>query len=118
MELRERIEEILHDEWYDILDRVEVIDFVDAVESVVNGIGEHVSGFRIIIGSVVECTLGEYNFKVSNTYKGFVSCSDDNGTGVSHTEYYPYYYDSDDPDAGLKNLIEMMNEAWYLCTTD
>lgn len=55
-----------------------------------------------------------YRVKVINKLKGCVSVSNDEETGVSHTEYYPYYTDDEEqPWDGVFNLAEMINEAWY-----
>ncbi|UKK52693.1 hypothetical protein [Prevotella sp. E2-28] len=115
--MKQRILDLLNDEVYDICDAFTAEEFAGAVISVLSGITEHSEKRPIVIGQVVTVQLGKYIFKVSNKHKGFVSCSDtENGcTGTSETMYFPYYYDSDDPDAGLKNLIEMMNEAFYAC---
>ena len=57
-----------------------------------------------------------YCLKVSNNHKGFVSVSNDESTGVSNTEYYPFFKDEEDGYfAGLCSLADMINEAWYLC---
>lgn len=58
----------------------------------------------------------DYMYKVNNQYKGFLSVSNEDSTGVSRTEYKPFY--SDDEDGwftGLCSLAQMINEAWYLC---
>ena len=67
-----------------------------------------------------ECKIGgkDYAIRVNNNYKGFVSVTNEDGdTGVSHTEYYPYFVDDDDPNdfPALLTLASMLNEAWYLC---
>ena len=56
-----------------------------------------------------------YYIKLNNNYKGFVSVSTCDETGVSRTEYYPYKVEEDDPSdiPALANLAEMINEAWY-----
>lgn len=56
--------------------------------------------------------------KVNNNHKGFVSVTNDEGnTGVSYTDYYPFYEDEGEGwFAGQCDLAQMINEAWYLCT--
>jgi hypothetical protein len=58
-----------------------------------------------------------YCLKVNNNIKGFVSCSNDKSTGVSNTEYRPFYTDDPEDGAfiGLCSLASMINEAWYQC---
>lgn len=57
-----------------------------------------------------------YCLKVNNNHKGFVSVSNDESTGVSNTEYYPFFSDEEDGYfAGLCSLASMINEAWYHC---
>lgn len=60
-------------------------------------------------------TMG-LNWKIRNNMPGFVSCSDDNRTGVSRTEssIFLRIYGIEDDD--VKELLDMMNEAWYLMT--
>lgn len=55
--------------------------------------------------------------KIRNCYRGSVSVSDDECTGVSNTSYYPFPYREDDDDlfAAWLNLAQMINEAWYHC---
>lgn len=59
-------------------------------------------------------TMG-LQWKVNN-YPGMVSCSNDEGTGVSRSEscIFGRVYGIDDDDA--KELLDMMNEAWFLLT--
>ena len=110
MEIRERISELLNDECYEICEVFEPASVADAVETIISRLEHNLADLRT---HVAMCELGRYTFKVNNRIGGFVSCSDENGTGVSETRYYPYYYDEDVD--GLKNLIEMMNEAFYHC---
>ena len=57
----------------------------------------------------------EYAVRVNNHHKGFVSVTNDDGdTGVSYTEFYPFFEDEEGWFAGLCNLAQMINEAWYL----
>lgn len=107
--MREMILDLLNEEIYDICDEFEPTSVADAVETIVSRLERNLA----TMSRSVTCELGRYQFKVNNTHGGFVSCSDtDYGfTGVSNTLYYPYY----DGEDGLKNLIEMMNEAFYSC---
>lgn len=58
----------------------------------------------------------KYAVHVNNSLKGFVSVSSEEGyTGVSNTEFYPFFQDEDGWLEGYKNLASMINEAWYLC---
>jgi hypothetical protein len=74
-------------------------------------------------GRVIDYTLikfsdrgnKDYQIKVSNTHGGFVSVSDDCCTGVSKTLFYPFYITHGEAICGLASLVEMINEAWYLC---
>lgn len=58
-------------------------------------------------------TLG-LSWKVSNSRPCYISCSDDNATGVSRSEacIFGRIYGIDEDDA--KELLDMMNEAWFL----
>jgi len=112
--MKQRILDLLNDEIYDICDEFEQQSVAELVIALVGRLERNLA----TMGRVVSCELGKYIFKVCNKHGGFVSCSDteEGMTGVSSTMYYPYYQDADDEDAGLKNLIEMVNEAFYTCT--
>ena len=109
-ELNEMISEFLNDEIYDMMDEFSDDDVVEAV-------GRAVRGMRIF--GVFSLKLGGYRFKMSN-YNKSVSCSTDDCTGVSRTEFKVYWEEEEsdgstyNPD-GVKNVIEMMNEAYYHC---
>lgn len=73
-----------------------------------------------VFGKVTDLNIkvrGEnYAIRVNNNYKGFVSVTNEYGdTGVSYTQYYPYFVDDDDPNdfPALISLAQMINEAWY-----
>ena len=66
-----------------------------------------------VIGNIDKGII--YNVKVNNTHGGFVSVSDDDCTGVSRTQFYPFYCDNDSWFTGLCELASMINEAWYHC---
>lgn len=57
-----------------------------------------------------------FQWRIKNKMPGFVSCSDDGSTGVSRTESSILLricgIDEDD----VKELLDMMNEAWFLLT--
>lgn len=57
----------------------------------------------------------KYAVRVNNHHKCFVSVTNDDGdTGISHTEFYPFFEDEEGWFAGLCSLAQMINEAWYL----
>ena len=57
-------------------------------------------------------------WKIRNQAPAFVSCSNDDRTGVSRSEscILGRIYGIDDDD--VKELLDMMNEAWYLATNN
>lgn len=112
---REYLIDGIQDDNLDILDEFtpeyiaqEVI--VMAISLAVRDVVTHTIKFLDVDGWV------KYSIKVNNSYKGFVSVSNDDSTGVSRTEYYPFKFDDDEdsPYAALLNLAEMLSEAWYL----
>ena len=117
MNMKERILELLNDVVYEICDEFGNERVAELVIEIVDKINNHVTPRRISIGEPVDVEIGKFQFRVNNRHQGFVSCSDteEGCTGLSETMYFPYYHDSDDPDAGLRNLIEMLNEAYYAC---
>lgn len=126
----------------EVLEKTNAVDFQPLTEFIQdenldiihekNMSAERLARLVFIIGNRIRfCShnnVAEYNFlmsgklwevKVNNNYKGFVSVTDEDGcTGVSYTEYKPFW--SDDEDGyftGYCSLAQMINEAWYLCTT-
>lgn len=113
------LEELINDDCLDIVD------------------GENVTAYRLAkVTYLISCKIrfyGEkpvdhvlhigtedYAIRVKNCHKGFVSVTNDDGdTGVSYTEYYPFFYDYEDGEdgmiSGLFSLAQMINEAWYQC---
>lgn len=58
----------------------------------------------------------DYLYCINNSYKGSVSVSNEEVTGVSRTEFKPFYNDEEDGYfTGLCSLAQMINEAWYAC---
>ena len=69
------------------------------------------------VSPIVEDEYKGMKIKVRNVYKGSVSVSSDDCTGVSRTAYYPFPYRNDEDDlfAAWLTLAQMINEAWYQC---
>lgn len=114
--MRSDLEEFIADDNFDMLDEFTEEEVADAVFTIaaklmVSDVVEH---------PIVSCGgLWNYQIKVKNHHKGFVSVSDDvlGITGVSRTEYKPFYFSEDEDGyfSGLTNLAQMINEAWYQC---
>lgn len=106
-ELKQILNEIFEDEIYDIVDAFPQEYICDVLCK------EEVS---LNTKDVFQFSLGDYIFKVNNTVGGFVSCSDSDHTTVSETLYLPFPNDGEhEPKEMWKNLIDMINEAWYAC---
>ena len=104
-------EEIFEDEIYDMTDAIEQ-------DAICNKLRYAAAQFSRG-ATVVSFGCCGYFFKINNKVGGFVSCSNPDGTGVSNTMYKPFPNDAEHDDKErFKNLIDMMNEAWYLCTND
>ena len=58
-------------------------------------------------------TMG-YNWKFQNSRPCFISCSDDNATGVSRSEACVFGRICGLDEEDVKELLDMMNEAWFL----
>ena len=65
----------------------------------------------------VEDEYKGFKIKVRNCLRGSVSVSDDECSGLSETLYKPFPTDDEDIFGAWLNLAQMINEAWYLCTT-
>lgn len=113
---REDLIEEIRDLNPDMLDEFTEDEIADCVLAIAMKLGTK-------FGRVIDYTLikfsdrgnKDYQIKVSNTKGGFVSVSDDCNTGVSRTLYYPFYITHGEAICGLSSLVEMINEAWYLC---
>lgn len=104
--------EYINDEPFDMLDEFEA----DVIADLVISIAERLMHRDFCNGHLIKRPRVDYLYKVNNKMNGFVSISDDDCTGVSRTEYYPFFKDDEDGYfAGLTSLASMINEAWYLC---
>jgi len=119
---KDSLAEYINDENLDIIEVVPAEEFADQVIRIVQRIVifmERRPQMKIhgVIGNVEQGRI--WNAYVSNITNGFVSVSNDESTGVSRTEYKPFYKDDDEEGwfAGLKNMASMINEAWYYCET-
>jgi hypothetical protein len=114
---REELLEHIRDYNPDMLEKFDETEIADIVTEIATLLGTRKG--RVIDYSYTTCGgILTYNFKVSNTHGGFVSCTcEETGTtGVSRTTYYPYICDSDEETIyPLCGLMEMVNEAWYQC---
>lgn len=114
--LREPFIELVYDENLDMMDEFTAEEIADNVIHIVKRL-RHEHAICTYLRKDGEYT--DYQVKVRNLLRGFVSVSDENNgnTGVSYTAYYPYFVgDYEDGDfSGLLNLAQMINEAWYLC---
>lgn len=107
-EFKNLLHNIYEDDIYEMFDTLSTDDVSDGICYLIEQLQR---GQRAI-----EFSVSDYTFKVRNFYGGSVSCSDSSCTGVSNTLYYPVPMDSEhDWYDRLKNLIEMMNEAFYHC---
>lgn len=112
--MREDLVEFIVNEPLDILDEFTAEELADYVVSIAERlmVRDFCNGHMIKYGRPNR----DYLYHVRNIKGGSVSLSDDCATGVSETEYKPFY--SDDEDGffiGLCSLASMINEAWYLC---
>lgn len=106
-ELQEVLSEIFEDDIYDICNEIKQDSIISSVTTV---------ALNLFLGGrkTAVFMLGGYQFKIINRVGGTVSCSRNYYTTVSHTLYKPFPNDGDHSTKECcKNLIEMMNEAWY-----
>ena len=116
--MRSDVEEFIADDNLDMLDDFSEKEIADIVFTI---------AAKLMVSEVVVCRikscggLWNYQIKVKNYHKGFVSVSSDTLgiTGVSRTEYKPFYFSEDEDSyfSGLCNLAQMINEAWYKCNS-
>jgi hypothetical protein len=113
--MRSDLEDFINDEPLDMLDEFDAETIAGEVITI---------AAKLMVSDVVEHhvmsrgRIWNYQIKVNNRYKGFVSVSEEvlGITGVSRTEYKPFYEDDEDGWwTGLCSLAQMINEAWYEC---
>ena len=103
----------IEDEPLDLLDEFSA----DKIADLVISIAQRLMHRDFCNGHIIYRQL-DYLYKVNNELKGFVSVSDTTygTTGVSRTEYKPFWHDDEDGwFTGLCSLASMINEAWYYC---
>ncbi len=101
----------INDEPLDMLEDFEADEIASEVISIARRLM-----FRSYTNGHFEKGNTDYIYSINNKVGGWVSISDDNCTGVSKTEYKPFYKDDEDGwFTGLCSLASMLNEAWYLC---
>ncbi len=110
--MKDDLMEFVNDEPLDMLNEFSDLEIAEMVLA----IASHLR----LPAKVVEHEVKDYGYivKVNNNHGGFVSVSDKytGSTGVSRTEYYPFFEDDEDGYfAGLCCLAQMINEAWYAC---
>jgi hypothetical protein len=112
---REELIEAIRDINPDMLDKFPEEEIADLVTDIAMKLGTRKG--KVIVYPLTSCGgVKNYQIKVSNTLGGFVSCADEDtgDTGVSETLYYPFFVDDEEGViAGLRSLVEMINEAWY-----
>ena len=111
--MKESLVEYINGEPLDILDEFEA----DTIADLCIDIAKRLAYRDFCCGHLINRVKHlDYLYNVNNQMKGFVSISDDDCTGVSRTEYKPFYKDDEDGYfTGLCSLASMINEAWYLC---
>ena len=113
---REDLIEVIRDINPDMLDEFTEDEIADCVLEIATKLGTFSKG-KVVEHKLIKFSdrgNKDYQIKVNNTICGFVSVSDDSSTGVSSTQYYPFFTDDEDGYlAGLRSLVEMINEAWY-----
>jgi len=101
----------INDEPLDMLEEFKADDIAVKVISIANRLM-----FRDFCNGHIKFGKSDYLYSVNNKTGGWVSVSNDDSTGVSRTEYKPFFTDDEDGAfAGLCSLASMINEAWYLC---
>ena len=112
--LKEDLIDYINNEPLDMLDDFTDEEIADCVLSVAKKLRMCKVAEKTLIRFGTPNTV--YHIKVNNVLKGFVSVSDECSTGVSRTEYYPFFSDEEDGEiVGLFSLASMINEAWYYC---
>ncbi len=111
---------VIADENYDIINEGGFLDsdFAQAATNIYRNLLQHGKLSWVFRETPLSIYTMGLNWKIKNNMPGFVSCSDDNRTGVSRSEssIFLRIYCIEDDD--VKELLDMMNEAWYLMTNN
>ena len=112
---------VIADENYDIINEGEFLDsdFANAATEILrNLLVKGRTGGWIFKREPLSIYALGLQWKIRNQAPAFVSCSSDERTGVSRSEscILGRIYGIDDDD--VKELLDMMNEAWYLATNN
>jgi hypothetical protein len=114
--MKEDLMEYITDQPFDMLEEFPEEEIADCVLAIASHLMLPAS---VVTEPLTSCGgIWNYQIKVNNTLKGFVSvsCEETGTTGVSETLYYPFFKDEEDGYfAGLCSLASMINEAWYIC---
>lgn len=112
---------VIADENYDIINEGEFLDsdFANAATEIFrNLLVKGRTGGWIFKREPLSIYALGLQWKIRNQAPAFVSCSSDERTGVSRSEscILGRIYGIDDDD--VKELLDMLNEAWYLATNN
>ncbi len=114
--MKEDLMEYITNEPLDMLDEFPEEEIADCVLAIASNL---MLPAEVVEYSLTSCGgIWNYQIKVNNRLKGFVSvsCEETSTTGVSETLHYPFFKDEKDGYfAGLCSLASMINEAWYIC---
>ena len=114
--MKEDLMEYIVNEPFDMLDEFPEEEIADCVLAIASHL---MLPAKVVEQPLTSCGgIWNYQIKVNNNLGGWVSvsCEETGTTGVSQTEYFPFFKDEEDGYfAGLCSLAEMINEAWYTC---
>jgi len=114
--MKQDLVEHINDEIFDMLERFEDEEIADCVLAIASRL---LLPAKVVEQPLTSCGgVWNYQIKVNNNHGGFVSvsCEETGCTGVSRTEFFPFFEDDEDGYySGLCSLADMINEAWYFC---
>ena len=115
-EMKEDLMEYIVNEPFDMLEEFPEEEIADCVLAIASHL---MLPAKVVEQPLTSCGgIWNYQIKVNNHLKGFVSvsCEETGCTGVSETMFFPVFMDEEDGYfAGLCSLADMINEAWYIC---
>lgn len=117
------LQEVLDDEVYDVCDVYSREDIEDMMQDIYRKFVHCFSYFGLDhcnieskLRHVRNARAMKYSIKICNSAAGSsVSVSSYTSTGVSRSLYFAFDVKSDDLYEQVKNLMDMINEAWYAC---
>lgn len=115
--VRSLAKQILEGGNYDLQEEFTNEEIAEAVTSLSMAlVGRGVNRELVLVPTPVSLFALGVDWKAQSGHHSWVSCSDENGTGISRSVTLIFSDPLAIDDYEVESLIDMMNEAWFLMT--